>query len=201
MVRPLLRLLQPSDYTMPMSSDMPDTVLFEASIVPHCSLSAAGRRRLMLAMAGVCGLVALRFWFLGAWPIVGFCGLEGALAIVLIHLNGRRAKACELVMLTTDSVRIVRTEPSGRRSDMALSSAWLTVALDEQPGRVPRLYVGLRASWHEIGAALGEAEKRDLAAALRAALHRARNPVFDREEPASDAAVWQPTTPRLGPST
>jgi uncharacterized membrane protein len=31
----------------------------------------------------------------------------------------------------------------------------------------------------EIGAELGEAERRDLGAALDAALHRLRNPVFD----------------------
>jgi uncharacterized membrane protein len=177
---------------MTMSSDMPDTVLFEALIVPHRSLSAAGRRWLMLAMAGLCGLVALRFWFLGAWPVIGFCGLEGVLAIVLIHLNGRRARASELVMLTADSVRVIRTASSGKRSEATLSSAWLNVALVESAGRVPRLLLGLRAKWLEIGAALGEGEKRALAEALRAALHRARNPVFDCAE-----AI----TPQRDPST
>ena len=177
---------------MPMCADMPDTVLFEALIVPHRSLSATGRRWLMLAMAGMGGLVALRFWFLGAWPVIGFCGLEGALAIVLIHLNGRRARASELVMLTGDSVRVIRTAPSGKRTVATLSSAWLTVALEESNGRVPRLLLGLRTKWMEIGAALGEAEKRDLAEALRVALYRSRNPVFDGAEP---------ITPRLGPST
>ena len=34
----------------------------------------------------------------------------------------------------------------------------------------------------EIGRALGEAEKRDLAASLARALHRARNPVFDNPQ-------------------
>ena len=61
-----MRLVLQRDYTMTMTSDMPGTILFEALIVPHRSLSAAGRRWLMLAMAGLCGLVGLRFWFLGA---------------------------------------------------------------------------------------------------------------------------------------
>ena len=192
MAWPFLRLVLASDYTIAMASDMLDTVLFEALIVPHRSLSAAGRRRLMLAMAVLCGLVALCFWILGAWPVIGFCGLEGVLAIALIYLNGRRARASELVILTAASVRVIRTEPSGKRSEATLPAAWLNVVLEETGGRAPRLRLGLRARWLEIGAALGEAEKRDLAAALRAALYRARNPVFDGSES---------VTPRLGPST
>lgn len=183
MVRPFLRLVLQPDYTMTMTSDMPGTILFEALIVPHRSLSAAGRRWLMLAMAGLCGLVGLRFWFLGAWPVIGFCGLEGAAAIVLIDLNARRARGRELVMLSADTLRVVRTAPSGKRSETTLSSAWLNVVLEEANGKVPRLLLGVRAQRVEVGAALGEAEKRDLAAALRDALHRARNPVFHHADP------------------
>lgn len=187
-----LQWVSQPDYTMRMPSDMPGSVLFEALIVPHRSLSASGRRRLMLAMVGMCGLVALRFWSLGAWPVIGFCGLEGAVAVFLIHLNHRRAKATELVMLYSDTLRVVRTTPSGQRSEVKLSSAWLNVVLEETNGRVPRLLLGLRDRRVEVGAALGEAEKRELAAALCDALYRARNPVFDRPDP---------VTPRLDPST
>ena len=163
---------------MTMPTDTPGTILFEALIVPHRSLTAAGRRWLMLAMAGLCGLVALRFWFLGAWPVIGFCGLEGFAALFLIHLNGRRARASELVLLSADGLRVVRTTPAGKRSEMTLNSAWLNVVLEEHSGRVPSLHLGVRDRRVEIGSALGEAEKRELAAALRDALYQARNPTF-----------------------
>jgi hypothetical protein len=39
----------------------------------------------------------------------------------------------------------------------------------------------------QVATALGEREKRDLAAALRAALHRYRNPVFDNPQLRGDA--------------
>jgi uncharacterized membrane protein len=183
MVRPFLRLVSQTDYTMTMTSDMPGTILFEALIVPHRSLSASGRRWLMLAMAGLCGLIGLRFWFLGAWPILGFCGLEGAAAVFLIYLNARCARGSELVMLSADTLSVVRTAPSGKRSETTLSSAWLNVVLEESHGKVPRLLLGVRAQRVEVGAALGEAEKRDLAAALHGALYQARNPVFHQPDP------------------
>lgn len=169
----------PRDYTNGMPSDTPGSILFEALIVPHRSLSARGRRWLVLVLAGMCALVGLRFWFLGAWPVIAFSGLEGLAVIFMIHLNHRRARASELVMLSADTLKVVRTSPSGERTEDTLSSAWLNVTLEERDGRVPRLLLGVRDRRIEVGAALGEAEKRDLAEALRATLYRARNPVFD----------------------
>lgn len=169
----------PGDYTNRMPSNTPGSILFEALIVPHRSLSSAGRRGLAVALAGMCALVGLRFWFLGAWPVIVFSGLEGAAVVFLIYLNHRRARASELVMLSADTLTVVRTSPSGERMQVALSSAWLNVRMEEREGRVPRLLVGVRNQRIEIGAALGEVAKRELADALRAALHRARNPLFD----------------------
>jgi uncharacterized membrane protein len=63
-----------------------------------------------------------------------------------------------------------------------LPSGWLTVWLEERDGRVPRLILSRYGRSEEIARVLGEAEKRDLAACLTRALHRARNPVFDNPQ-------------------
>ena len=65
---------------------------------------------------------------------------------------------------------------------MSIPAAWLSVVLDEAPGQVPRLVLAARETREEIAASLGEAEKRDLAAALRDALWGLRNPVFDNPQ-------------------
>jgi uncharacterized membrane protein len=160
---------------------------FEAVIVPHRSLSRHGLRALSAILAGLCALIGLRFWWLGAWPVLAFSGPEIGIAIFLFYLNARRARACELVTLHDDHVRIVRVSPSGQRHESSLPSSWLNVVLDEQPGRVPRLLLSTRTARAEIGAVLGEDEKRDLAKALEVVLHDARNPRFDnpqlRDEP------------------
>jgi uncharacterized membrane protein len=54
--------------------------------------------------------------------------------------------------------------------------------LEDRPGRVSRLVVLTRGGETEIAATLGEEEKQDLAAALQAALHRARRPDFDNPQ-------------------
>jgi uncharacterized membrane protein len=159
-----------------------EPVLFEALILPHRSLSPRGLRILIAVIAGCCALTVLRFLLLRAWPVVAFSVVEVTFAILLLRFNARRARESELVLLTDADLRIIRTDASGRKHTERLPHAWLNVALEDVPGRVPRLLLASHGSRQEIAAALGAAEKRDLAGALREALHRLRNPVFDNPQ-------------------
>ncbi len=159
-----------------------DAILFEAVIVPHRSLSRRGLRTLMLAIAGLVALTTLRFLLIGAWPVIFFSVIEVGAAVVLLRLNATRARASEVVLLSSDSLRIIRTDARGRRNERCLSPAWLNVSLQDEPGRVPRLFLAARDVREEIAGSLGEAEKRDLASALTDALYRLHHPVFDNPQ-------------------
>ena len=134
------------------------------------------------SVAGLAMVVSLRFWMLGAWPVLPFSVIEVGLVLLMLHLNTRQARASELVLLSETELRIVRTEPNGQRRETVLPSGWLSISLHERDGRVPRLVLSRHGVNEEIGRALGEVEKRDLAASLTRALHRARNPVFDNPQ-------------------
>lgn len=135
-----------------------------------------------MSVSGLALLVSIRFWMLGAWPVLPFSVVEVGLVLLMLHLNTREARASEFVLLTETELRIVRTEVSGRRREVVLPTGWLSVSLRERDGRVPRLVLS-RPGWtEEIGLVLGEAEKRDLAACLTRALYRVRNPVFDNPQ-------------------
>src|ERR1700676_2939472 len=118
-------------------------------------------------------LVSVRFWMLGAWPVLPFSVLEVGLVLLMLHLNTRQARASELILLSETELRIVRTEPSGKRRETVGPSGWLMVTLRERHGRVPMLLLSRHGKFEEIGRALGEAAKRDLANSLSRALHRA----------------------------
>jgi uncharacterized membrane protein len=134
------------------------------------------------SLAGLALLIGVRFWMLGAWPVLPFGALEVGLVVVMLRVNVRQARGSELILLSETELRIVRTEPSGQRREKVLPSGWLTVWLEERDGRVPRLMLSRYGMNEEIARALGEAEKRDLAACLTRALHRTRNPVFDNPQ-------------------
>jgi uncharacterized membrane protein len=159
-----------------------ETPSFEAVIVPHRSLSRRELGLLFAAIALICAVDAAIFVRVGAWPVGAFTGVELILAAVLLRLNARGARASELVLLIPSGLRVVRTDPRGRRTERALRADWLNVVLEERPGRVPTLLLTRRGEQEEIGAALGEADKRDLATALDRALHDWRNPRFDNPQ-------------------
>jgi uncharacterized membrane protein len=104
------------------------------------------------------------------------------LSLPLFRLNARGVREAELLLLSEGSLRIVRTDAKGGRRERVLPPAWLNVRLIERAGRVPLLTLVARDLSEEVGRCLGEAEKRDLAAALGTALHRWRNPRFDNPQ-------------------
>ncbi len=156
--------------------------LFEAVIVPHRSLSPRALRALFAVMAvPCCAMIGVAVWR-GAWPVGGFTGVELLLAALLFRLNARGAREAELLLLSEAGLRIVRTDAKGGRRERVLPPAWLNVRLTERAGRVPLLTLVARDLSEEVGRCLGEVEKRDLAAALGAALDRWRNPRFDNPQ-------------------
>ena len=155
---------------------------FEAVIVPHRSLSRRGLTVLIAALCTITSATATGFWLLGAWPVAGFSGAEILLAIALLRANARSVRASEILLLSDAGLRLIRTDQRGRREERVLPAAWLNAVLEERQGAVPRLWLAGRGMREQVAAALGEAEKRDLAAALQGALHRQRNPVFDNPQ-------------------
>lgn len=171
-----------------------EAAVFEAVIVPHRSLTPRGLRTLMGLIGLLGAVVVLRFLLIGAWPVVGFGVVKIGVAIFLLRLNARRARASELVVLCENALSIVRTDRHGRKEQRVLPVGWLNAVMEQSPGRVPRLMLVARGLREEIAATLGEEEKRDLSAALQGALYRLRNPSFDNPQLRVDA-VSSPSVP------
>jgi uncharacterized membrane protein len=156
--------------------------LFQAILRPHRSLSRRGVwMAIGLMLAGSAWVSSLMF-LLGAFPVVGFNVAEMALAIYLFRLNIRAARATEVIMLTENALTVRQTDMKGRSREFAMPPYFLKVSLEERQGSVPVLALTARGTRQVIGAALGEAEKRDLAAALATALRRWRSPDFDNPQ-------------------
>jgi uncharacterized membrane protein len=170
---------QPADAAAPV-------LHFEAVVVPHRSLSPRGLA-IVLGCLGVASLsITTMFWMLGAWPIAGFNGGEMLIAATLLRSHVRSRRAREVLLLTDESLRILRFDENGGRQERQLPAAWLAVVVEERPGRVPGLFLASHGRREEVARMLGEEEKRDLAGALKAALHRMRHPVFDNPQLAGE---------------
>lgn len=159
-----------------------DTILFEAVSTPPAGLSARGMRWLCALASVAAAVPAVLFTLLGAWPVLGFLGVEVALVLGLVALHRRHSRArVERVMLAHGKLVIHRNDGRGGRESAELDAYWTRLTLEEPPAGGAVLLASARGRSVEIGRFLAPAEKRDLADALGAALRNYRNPVFDNE--------------------
>src|SRR5690242_16226431 len=110
--------------------------VFEAVISPYRSLSPRGLTILAVTIALLVAVMGLRFWAIGAWPVTAFSVAEIGLAVVLLRLNASRARASELILLSEDVLRIVRTDWRGGRRELVLPVGWLNAVMEEPHGKV-----------------------------------------------------------------
>ncbi len=160
------------------SADVP---VFRALIVPYRSLTLKGASIMMGALVVMTGAVALRFWLLGAWPVLLFAFVEIPLLVALLTINMRRARANELIMVDATQVTVLRTDPVGRRRQEVLPSAWLRVNLNATKG-TSSVVLSSQGRTCEVGAFLHESDKASLFKSLETALYRVNNPRFDNPQ-------------------
>lgn len=155
-----------------MANENPGRIWFDAVLIPHRSLSPRGFLLVMAILGAMSFAAGAMFVLKGAWPVVGFFGLDVALVYLAFRANYRSGRNRELIRLTDRALEIARVSPYGRTSHLALEPAWVRVALAEFPSGDCRL--SLRASGRDIPIAewLSAPERRSLAQALKEALFR-----------------------------
>ena len=152
---------------------MAETVHFSTLLRPHRSLSADGFKWLIRVVILANLLVGLPMYFLGAWPVAGFCGLDVALLWWLFNRNYFDARRSETLRLTDRELVVERIGPDGEREEHRLEAYWLRIDLGE------RLVVTSRGNRVVVGRFLAPAERAKVAEELQAAVATLRAPTYD----------------------
>ncbi len=150
--------------------------LFTAVLRPYRSLSPRGFRILMMLIIACTFSIGLAFWLLGAWPVVGFCGLDLLLIQQAFRLSYRQARAAEEIELTRDRLSVRRISRRGVTTEEAgFNPYWARLEVDRHPEFG---VIGVRIASHgrrfDLASFLGPREREEFADAFGAALARAR---------------------------
>ena len=145
-----------------------------AVLVPHRSLSPRGFLILMSFVGAVSFIAGISFLAIGAWPVMGFFGLDALAIYIAFKLNYRAGRRCETVDITASDLIVTRTSPGRSQQQFALNPYWARVHLAERPDGANRLYLRSHGKAYPIGGFLTDDERRDLADALSSALAAVR---------------------------
>ena len=139
---------------------------FRAVLTPHRSLGPTGFLVLMAALGGISFVTGLVFYLAGAWPVMGFFGLDVALVYFAFKLNYRSGRLYETVELTPAQLTWTRVHPSGRREQFDCNPYWARVNLREWPDGRTDLRIVAEGKELAFGRFLTDDERRDFARRL-----------------------------------
>src|SRR3546814_13661002 len=71
--------------------------------------------------------IGLALYLSGAWPAVGFLGLDVLVVYVAFRLNYRAARAYETVRLTRAELEVTQVDPRGRGRRVTFQPYWPAV--------------------------------------------------------------------------
>jgi uncharacterized membrane protein len=157
------------------TSHSAEETLFRALLTPHRSLGRKGFAVLMGVLIAIWVGIGIAFMSLGAWPVVGFFGLDVLALYLAFRWNYRAARAREEVSVSRTQVDIRKVAPSGRAEEHRFNPFWTRFAVDrhELLG-ITRMAVEGEGQQVPIGGFLNPDDRESFATAFGRALATAK---------------------------
>ena len=151
-----------------------DAALFDAVLYPNRSLPNSGFLAVMAIVIASNILFGVYFFAIGAWPVIGFCGLDVFLVWLAFRLSYRQGRLHERVRIADGAMTVSRVLPSGHESRWRLQPFWARVVIDNPQAHEARVRVTSKGRSLVLGSFLSPKERVSFGEALGAALERAR---------------------------
>ena len=154
-------------------SEMPKAV-FDAVLYPNRSLAPSGFFAVIAVVVAANLTLGLYFFSIGAWPVLGFCGLDALAVWIAFKISYRQGRLRELVRVTTDEMIVARVLPSGHETRWRLQPFWTRVEFDRPVAHESQVRVISKGRTLVLGSFLSPEERGRFANALSNALGQAR---------------------------
>lgn len=154
--------------------EIDDVIYFDALLTPNRSLSPRGFAVLM-TVVGVAGFACgVAFLSMGAFPVVGFFGLDALAVYIAFRWSFRRQREQTRVTITARTMQLRHRAADGSEKSVDLPSAFTRVELDDPMNPTSWLRIEHGRTAYIIGRFLTCPERVSLSIAIRSALRKAR---------------------------
>lgn len=150
------------------------TIYLDAVLEPPRSLSPRGFNRVMLALGFASLLSSIYFLAVGAWPVMGFLGLEILALWLVFRFSFRAQQARTYVRVTAETIDVRKVDGWGRERRARLASHFARVEFDRQAAGPHALRVASSAKAYVVGEFLTPRERESFARRLAQAISDAR---------------------------
>ncbi|GAB4527947.1 MAG: DUF2244 domain-containing protein [Roseibium sp.] len=152
-----------------------DRPFFTAVLTPYRSLGPNGFLILMACFGLVCFVSGILFWSIGAWPVVGFFGLDIALLWFAFRVNYRSAQTFEEIAVSRSEIAVRRVGPGRRYQEYSFNPVWVRLKVERLDDEgVVRISLSGRGETVDLGNFLNPEDRTSFAGAIANALAVAR---------------------------
>lgn len=153
----------------------PADAIYRNRLHPHRSLTRRQARRVVVAVGCATAALSVPFYAMGAWPVVGFLGLDVVAIAGAFALSFRSARAYEDLLVTPFELFVAKVSAKGARREWRFNPVWVRlVRREHEEFGLQRLSLASRGRNVEVGRFLGPDARSDLARDLSRALAQAR---------------------------
>ena len=158
-----------------MSTKIQAKPLFAATLTPHRSLSPSGKRVVIGLVAALALVPGIVFYVAGAWPVVGFMGLDVVAIWIALTVSMRGGRAYEVVTLWPGTLEVKKIDSKGAEDVLTFIPFNVRFVIDRDYNeRVTGLWLKERERRIALGAFLSTEEKLSFSKAFGTALKKAR---------------------------
>lgn len=146
----------------------------DAVLRPNRSLSLRAFSRLMLVLGTMSFIASIVFVANGAWPVMGFFGLEVLLIWMAFRISYKQGRLFERVRVTPALIHVDRVQPNGRAQHWAVAPIWARVEHEEEGPNSDAVRLIGGPNRVALGRFLAPEERQSFADALRGAITKAK---------------------------
>jgi len=149
--------------------------LFAATLTPHRSLTPTGKKVVIGLVAALALVPGIVFYVAGAWPVVGFMGLDVLAIWAALTISMRGGKAFEVVTLWPTSLELKKVDAKGTEEVLSFVPKSVKFVIDRDYNeRVTALWLKAETKKIPLGAVLSADDKLSLSKVFGTALRKAR---------------------------
>ena len=149
--------------------------LFAATLKPHRSLTRRGYRYVIALACVLASIPGIVFFSLGAWPVVGFLGLDVLAIGWALAASMKSGKQYEVVTLWPDELEVKQVAANGKVELTRFNPFFVKLVIDRDFNeRTTALHLRSRETDLTIGAFMNPDDKASFAKVFGTALKKAR---------------------------
>lgn len=150
--------------------------IFAATLTPHRSLSPNGKAVVIGLISALALVPGVLFYLVGAWPVIGFMGLDVLAIWLALTVSMRAGKAYEVLTLWPAKLELRKFDAKGHEQALSFAPSAVRFVIDRDYNeRVTGLWLKEPGRNIPLGAFLSADEKLSLSKVFGSALRKARH--------------------------